>query len=147
MLGLLNISEAMSIALHTCVWLADGVADFRSTKTISKNLGFSPNHSAKVVQQLAHAGLLETERGPSGGSRLARPASDITLLEIYVAAGGTPDYTGCLLHHAFCNGKRCVLGKQMARENKRLIKMLKQTTLDQIAHPLKKNKKGSPHET
>ena len=71
MLGLLNISEAMSIALHTCACLAADADHFRSARAISKEMGFSPHHFAKVVQQLARAGLLETERGPSGGAKLA----------------------------------------------------------------------------
>jgi len=96
------------------------------------------------VQQLVHAGLIETERGPSGGARLARPASDITLLEIYVAAGGMPEYSGCLLHHTVCDGNSCALGKLMRRENKRLTRLLKKTTLDQVVRSLKKNKKRRP---
>jgi len=141
MLGLLNISEAMSIALHTCVCLADGGKSFSSARTVSKKLGFSPHHSAKVVQQLAHAGILETERGPSGGAKLARPADKISLLEIYVAAGGTPEYTGCLLKHEFCDGKNCALGRLMTKENKRLIALLKRTTLASVVHSIKKNRR------
>ena len=36
----------------------------------------------KVVSTLAHAGLLETVRGRSGGFRLGRAAQDITLGDI-----------------------------------------------------------------
>lgn len=139
MLGLLNISEAMSIALHTCVGLGAKPETFQSVRTISRKMGFSSNHSAKVVQQLVHAGLLETERGPAGGARLARPAEDITLLEIYIAAGGTPVYKGCLLKSAVCDGKHCALGRLMAQENKRLIALLKSVTLAQVIRSLKKH--------
>jgi Rrf2 family protein len=139
MLGLLNISEAMSIALHTCASLAVEPKDFHSARTLSKQMGFSPNHFAKVVQQLAHAGLLETERGPSGGARLARSAEKITLLEIYVAAGGTPTYKGCLLKHAVCDGTGCALGRLMARENEKLVKLLKDVTLASVVRSLKKH--------
>ncbi len=147
MLGLLNISEAMSIALHTCACLAAEPETFHSARTISKRMGFSTNHFAKVVQQLAHAGLLETERGPSGGAKLARPAEKITLLDIYVAAGGTPTYTGCLLKSNVCDGKSCALGKMMTRENRRLVALLKNVTLADVVDSLErhlaaKTKKG-----
>ena len=141
MLGLLNISEAMSIALHTCVRLATDPENFHSARSISKEMGFSSNHFAKVAQQLAHAGILETERGPSGGAKLARPAEKITLLEIYVASGGTPEYKGCLLKHDICAGKSCALGKLMAKENQKLIKLLKNVTLDSVVRSLKKKQK------
>ena len=142
MLGLLNISEAMSIALHTCVWLAHDTERFHSARQISKALGFSPHHFAKVVQQLARAGVLETERGPAGGAKLARPPSQINLLEIYVAAGGTPILKGCLLKHDICKGNTCALGKLMADENKRLVTLLKTITLDTVVNSLKRNQLG-----
>ena len=142
MLGLLNISEAMSIALHTCACLAEDPGRFHSAQRISGRLGFSIHHSAKVVQQLVRAGLLETERGPSGGARLARPPGEITLLEIYVAAGGSPAYTGCLLKHDICRGESCALGKMMARENKRLVGLLKNVTLESVVRSLKRNRTG-----
>ncbi|MEI7900782.1 MAG: Rrf2 family transcriptional regulator [bacterium] len=137
MLGLLNISEAMSIALHTCSWLAADTENYSSARFLSKKLGFSAHHFAKVVQQLARAGILETERGPSGGARLARPPSDISLFEIYVAAGGVPEYTGCLLKHTICKGHGCPLGKLMAQENKRLVSLLKRVTLAMIVRTRK----------
>jgi len=142
MLGLLNISEAMSIALHTCVCLAEDPERFHSARQISEKLGFSANHFAKVVQQLVRAGLLETERGPSGGAKLARPAAKITLLDIYVAAGGNPHCKGCLLKHDICKGSSCALGKLMARENKRLAILLKTVTLDSVVRSLKRNRIG-----
>ncbi len=139
MVGLLNISEAMSIALHTCAWLAKEPGRFQSARLISDKLGFSTHHFAKVVQQLARAGLVETERGPAGGAKLARPPSRITLLEIYVAAGGNPKQKECLLKHDICQGDGCMLGKIMAKENKRLINLLESVTLDSVVQSLKSN--------
>jgi Rrf2 family protein len=142
MLGLLNISEAMSIALHTCVWLADDPERFQSARQISAKLGFSPHHFAKVAQQLVRTDILETERGPAGGARLAKPSAEITLLEIYIAAGGNPTYKGCLLKHNICKGAGCALGKLMAKENKRLVSLLKNVTLASVMRSLKKNRIG-----
>lgn len=142
MLGLLNISEAMSIALHTCACLAEDPERFHSAHQISGKLGFSIHHSAKVVQQLVRSGLLETERGPSGGAKLARPPDKITLLEIYVAAGGSPTYKGCLLKHDICRGDSCALGKLMAKENRRLVELLETVTLDSVVRSLKRNRTG-----
>lgn len=132
MFGLLNISEAMSIALHTCACLASSDKPYSSTRLIANRLGFSSHHSAKVVQQLVHAGLLETNRGPSGGIRLARSPEKITLFEIYVAAGGQPTVTGCLLKRDICAGNDCMLGKLISKENAKLINLLKRTSLSNI---------------
>ncbi len=42
---------------------------------------------AKILCQLANAELLDTVRGPRGGSRLNRPMKDITLYDIFDSAG------------------------------------------------------------
>jgi DNA-binding IscR family transcriptional regulator len=41
-----------------------------------------------LLKPVAAAGLLHSVRGPNGGSRLARPAKQITLLEIVEAVDG-----------------------------------------------------------
>lgn len=132
MTGLLNISEANSIALHLCVVLAEADPGFHATSAISRRLGFSSNHSAKVVQMLVRAGILETGRGPAGGARLAKPPDKITMLDIHIAAGGEPMPSGCLLDHAICQGDGCMLGKTFHEENKRLYTLMKNTKLSTV---------------
>ena len=139
--GLLHIPESMSIALHTCLWIADGERTFRPSPKIAKELGFSYNHFAKVVQRLVHAGLLETERGPRGGIRLAREPKDISLLDIYRAAGGEPLRPHrCLLDPKICAGRACALGRLIEKENTRLHQTMKQTTLASLARSLDRTK-------
>ena len=139
--GLLNIPESMSIALHTCLWIADDPRSFRPSPVIAKTLGFSYNHFAKVVQKLVHAGLLETERGTRGGIRLVRAPKTITLLDIYVAAGGEPLRPHrCLLNPTICAGRACALGRLIESENDRLHQTMKQTTLAGLARTLDKSK-------
>ena len=43
---------------------------------------------AKVMQDLAHAGLVRTLRGQQGGVMLARPADTITVRDVYEAVEG-----------------------------------------------------------
>ena len=139
--GLLNVPESMSIALHTCLWIADGERAFRSSPKIAKELGFSYNHFAKVVQQLVHAGLLETERGPRGGIRLARDPKSISMLEIYEAGGGEPLRPHrCLLDPKICAGRACALGRLIESENDRLHQTMKKTTLAGLARSFDKSK-------
>ena len=135
--GLLNVPESMSIALHTCLWIADGDRAFRPSPKIAKDLGFSYNHFAKVVQKLVRAGLLETERGPRGGIRLARDPKTVSMLEIYDAAGGEPLRPHrCLLDPKICAGRACALGRMIESENSRLHKTMQQTTLAGLARSL-----------
>ena len=139
--GLLNIPESMSIALHTCLWIADDARTFRPSPKIAKELGFSYNHFAKVVQKLVHAGLLETERGPHGGIRLVPAPKDITLLDIYEATGGAPlPAHRCLLDPSVCKGCACGIGRLIEQENTRLHKKMKETSLASLVRSLDKSK-------
>ena len=47
--------------------------------------GVPPSYLAKHLQALAHAGIVESTAGRTGGYRLARDAGDITLLEVVQA--------------------------------------------------------------
>ena len=142
MSGLINVPEGLSIAIHTCLWIADaGERPFRPSPEIAKTLGFSYNHFAKVVQRLVHAGLLETERGPKGGIRLARDPRKISMLDVYEAAGGEPLRPHrCLLDPQICAGRACALGRLIESENDRLHKTMQHTTLAGLARSLDRSK-------
>ena len=45
-------------------------------------------YAGKIMGQLAKARILQSDRGPSGGYALARPANKITLLEVFEAVQG-----------------------------------------------------------
>ncbi len=49
---------------------------------IAETAGVPPHFLAKILQQLARAGLLKSYRGPRGGFLLGRASEEITLLDI-----------------------------------------------------------------
>jgi Rrf2 family transcriptional regulator, iron-sulfur cluster assembly transcription factor len=57
----------------------------------------------KIVQELARSGLVWTTAGPDGGATLARPASGITLLEIFEVMEGPIRLNLCLLGPELCD--------------------------------------------
>lgn len=83
--SMLRISDAAALAFHTMVLLAQSQAKLTSVHDIANTLDASENHLAKVCQRLAKAGLIESVRGPRGGFRLAKPPTDIALIDIYEA--------------------------------------------------------------
>jgi Rrf2 family protein len=66
---------------------------------------------AKVLQTLAHAGVLESMRGPHGGFRLARPAAGITVGEVVGILNAMDTTTVCVMGFTDClrRGKACPL--------------------------------------
>jgi Rrf2 family protein len=56
---------------------------------ISKEFDIPDAYLVKVMFRLAQAGLLRSKRGPHGGYSLAKPAKEISLLEIIEAVEGS----------------------------------------------------------
>ena len=68
--------------------------------------GIPASFTAKILRQLVKAGLLRSARGVRGGFGLARPASEVSLLQIVEAIEGpialtmcSPDPENCSLSH------------------------------------------------
>jgi Rrf2 family protein len=131
------VSEAASIALHACTWMARDERACSRSKEICATLGFSPAHFAKVMQTLTRAGLVSSTRGPAGGARLARPPGQITLLQVYEALDGSAQTDRCLLAPHVCPAACCKLGRTFARYNDELRRLLAATTLADLARDFK----------
>ena len=57
--------------------------------------GVPAAYLAKHLQALSRAGILESVQGPRGGYRLAKPAEQITVLEVVEAIDGTEPAFRC----------------------------------------------------
>ena len=89
--GIIRISDAASIALRSMAYLAAAGESGAKISEIASAIGASKNHLAKVLALLASEGLIHSERGPSGGVRLARRGCDISLAQVYDAVEANQD--------------------------------------------------------
>jgi len=128
----LRISEAASLALHTMALLAARPTDRWSTRRIADRLRASSFHLSKVLQRLAHVGLVTSVRGPKGGFTLARPAETITLLEVYEAIEGPLTASKCLLDQPVCRFRKCILGGLVGQLNRRIKDYLARKRLSEL---------------
>ena len=132
--GILAISEAGSLALHTMAVLAKNQKRLVSTEKLAKALSASPHHLSKVLQRLVKYGLVEAVSGPSGGHRLAKPADKITLLEIYEILEGKFKNKNCLFSKPICDGRNCILGGLLKEINQRTGDYLANTHLSDLVN-------------
>jgi Rrf2 family protein len=85
----MKMTDGVEWAIHCATVLA--VLPPRATlpaRALAEFHGVSESYLLKHLQALTSAGVLESVPGPKGGYRLARPANEITLLDIVEAAEG-----------------------------------------------------------
>ncbi len=128
---MLKISEAASLALHTATMLAANADRVMTTAEMARTLDVSENHLSKVLQRLTKAGLVRSIRGPSGGYALAKPAAQVTLLDVYEAIEGPMRPAGCLLTRQVCGG-HCILGGLLQSVNKQIRDYFAATKLSSL---------------
>jgi Rrf2 family transcriptional regulator, iron-sulfur cluster assembly transcription factor len=58
---------------------------------------------AKVFQKLVHGGILRSAKGRGGGFRLARPAHEITMMQIVEVIDGPQLFDRCVVGLERCN--------------------------------------------
>ncbi len=76
------LSQTTEYALRAIVWLANTADDPQTTGQIAKATQVPPGYLSKVLQSLGRGGLVTAQRGKHGGFLLAKPAADITVLEV-----------------------------------------------------------------
>lgn len=85
----MRLTHASSYALHAVVHLArTDQAGPLASHQIAKAKGIPERFLLKILKPLVAAGILRSTKGPHGGYTLARPAGDITMLEVIEAVEG-----------------------------------------------------------
>jgi len=85
----MRLTRAASYALHALAYMATQKRDHPTASHIIAEKRHIPERFLlKVLKPLVAAQVLTSVKGPNGGYRLARPATDITVLEVLEAVEG-----------------------------------------------------------
>jgi Rrf2 family protein len=98
---------AVSVHILTAILMKDG--DALSSDRIAISVGTNPSLIRKLIAVLTRAGITKTCMGAGGGTLLARPADQITLLQIYRAAEGVDLFAV----HASPPNPDCLVGRNI----------------------------------
>jgi Rrf2 family protein len=113
---------------------------FIPIRELSDELDLSFHFLTKIMQVLTEAKILESFRGPNGGVGLARPARQITLVDVIAAVDGMALFTECALGLPGCGEKTpCPLHAAWAKRREDLKRMFEKTTLASLAKELDAN--------
>ena len=123
--GRYSVTAMLDLAIHDKagpVTLAD----------ISQCQGISLSYLEQLFAKLRKSGLVKGVRGPGGGYRLARSASDISIAEIICSVDENVDVTGCQGEANCKDGGKCLTHDLWVDLSKRLHKFLSGITLAQF---------------
>jgi Rrf2 family protein len=92
----MKLSEGIEWGLHcaTLIAILPPEATLPASR-LAEYHGVPGAYLAKHLQVLSRAGILESLPGPTGGYRLARPATDITVLDVVEAIDGPEPAFSC----------------------------------------------------
>jgi Rrf2 family transcriptional regulator, nitric oxide-sensitive transcriptional repressor len=76
------ISSTAEYALRAVVHLASGIGRAETAQQVAAATRVPPGYMAKVLQDLVKGGVVHSQRGPRGGFTLARPAEQISVLDV-----------------------------------------------------------------
>jgi Rrf2 family transcriptional regulator, iron-sulfur cluster assembly transcription factor len=92
------------------------------------------NYLGKLLRQLARAGLVTGRKGSGGGFRLARAASDVTLLDILDPVEHVLHARACFLGRTQCSHRDpCALHARWSAVRDDYLDFLKTTKLSEVA--------------
>lgn len=129
MAKVLNITEAVTIALHSMIIIANKTGEHINVNVISDAITSSKFHVAKILQKLVKEGYLGSSRGPSGGFYLRIKPKDLTLLEIYESIEGKITIQKCAIDHDVCPFETCVFDDLTLKMTRDFVDFLKSRTL------------------
>ncbi|WP_421859297.1 iron-responsive transcriptional regulator RirA [Oricola sp.] len=78
----MRLTKQTNYAFRILMYCATNTAGLSRVAEIAKAYDVSETFLFKILQPLNEGGLIETVRGRNGGVRLARPAAEITLLDV-----------------------------------------------------------------
>jgi Rrf2 family protein len=128
----LELSSEGRYALRALIYLAV-VGEQATADRVSAEAHIPRRLLARILAKLSHAGLVQSEQGRGGGSRLARPAGKITLREAVEAIEGPFGIIRCIMEDRACGeGAPCALHEAWEEGQQAILEYLGTQTIDEF---------------
>jgi Rrf2 family protein len=131
----MQLTRAADYAVRVMVHLAGCPAGTRATRDALAAGGDVPEHFlSKILQALSRSGLITSQRGMAGGYTLARPAEEVTLLNVVEAIEGPIVLNICLAGGSGCErGDWCPVHTVWMKAQEALTSVLGGVTIASLA--------------
>jgi Rrf2 family protein len=128
----LELSSEGRYALRALIYLAL-VGEQATADRVSAETHIPRRLLARILAKLSRAGLVQSEQGRGGGSRLARPAGKITLREAVEAIEGPFGVIRCIMEDRACGeGAPCALHEAWEEGQQAILEYLGTQTIDEF---------------
>ena len=137
----LQVSRKIDYGLRAMIFLAsvagDAIVPFRE---VAHAMHIPEDFLAKILKTLVNGGLVASARGARGGYRLARPATEISFLDIIAAIEGPIQLNVCLAESS--KGKdscgltsSCTMHSVWREGQDRMLEVYRKSMLAELAMP------------
>jgi len=128
------MSKTAVHALNAMVALAELPSnEFEGAASLAERIGAPQNYLGKLLQALARAGVVQSQKGMGGGFRLARSPEEITLFDIVEPIDQVSRWSGCLMGQAKCSAiEPCALHEGWENVRNAYLSMLETSTVADI---------------
>jgi Rrf2 family protein len=107
------LTDTVEYALRAAVYLATRPGEAVTTGEVADRTQVPAAYLAKILQGLAKAGIVKAQRGVGGGVSLAKPASELTILEVVNAVEPIQRIKTCPLKLSAHGTRLCPLHKRL----------------------------------
>lgn len=128
MASIINLSDAVSIGIHSMVIVAKSDTPVNAIQ-LSEKLYKSKHHIAKVMQRLVKVGFLDSFRGPTGGFIINVDPSELYLYDIYKAIEGDIHVKECKGEGELCPLDKCIYNNLAAKLTAEFVAYFKSQTI------------------
>jgi len=133
----MRLTSFTDYGLRILMRLADDPRACLTTDALASELALSRHHLQKVVQELARAGWVATQRGAGGGLRLAVEPAALTVGAVVRRMEAPQPLVECFRDDggACVLTPRCALRHRLARAREAFLAELDRATLADCLHP------------
>lgn len=130
-------SKACEYGIKACVYIALQSMEGKRTnlKDISAEIDSPEAFTAKILQMLVRAGIIDSVKGAWGGFEIEKKSlGKIRLLDIVMAIDGTLEERSCVLGLKECSAKHpCPVHDKYKSIKSDLLAMMRNTTLSEMS--------------
>jgi Rrf2 family protein len=143
----MQTSSRFAVAVHILALMAGADDEPIKSDQMASSVNTNPVVIRRILCSLSRAELVISQTGAAGGSRLARKAGQISLLDVYRAV----EEGGVFALHRQSPSRRCLIGGAIEPVLKDILdevniaveRALAKTTIEQVLKSVKDRKRGA----